>query len=349
MSTELPEFSDKWVQYFNPSFQGFEIRRKLRAEGNLSITESMEKIDAYLKRYQTIFIPNKIDKTLILFPYLFNQPKEGDKVLNTNTKETYIVDQIIKNPNSGIWEGLIKFRLRNAPSVESLHLLELSDPDTYIRFNHEVPDQLPNPLGANLEKLLQQSSAMKPTITWTVKSVEPGTLGAMNSSRKEFKPRLRESVKDPLVPGHTVEIYGQVFDNVVQFDCWSNDPRTSDRLVRWYEQFMSLFAGSLRRAGLNNLMFLKRPEGDTNQTWRQAFSVKGTQYLVRTEQLEASYSRDILNINISISSSQTTPPGANEIRWIADQMVSGNLSSQEYRSLFYRSGEYLFGDVDIRQ
>ena len=39
----------------------------------------------------------------------------------------------------------------------------------------------------------------------------------------------------------------------------------------------------------------------------------------------------------------------NSLRYIADKKGSGLLSSEEYRALFYRSGEYLFGDLDIRQ
>ena len=39
----------------------------------------------------------------------------------------------------------------------------------------------------------------------------------------------------------------------------------------------------------------------------------------------------------------------NETRYIADQFVSGYLSPSGYRDLFYRSGQYLFGDLDIVQ
>lgn len=349
--SSLPEFGEFYAEYYDPVAKSFEIRRKSRTDGNISLSETMELIDAYLSKYQMVFVPNKVDKSLILFPFMFIQPQEGDKIINTTTKEVYTVDQIIINPTSGLWEGLLRLNLINPPSVESLHSLEYQSLNRAVRFDHEVPNSIPNPLGANLEKLLKQPPPMHPTITWTIKSVEPGSLGTINSSKKEWKPRLRETFKDPLVMGHTIEVLGQFFDNIVQFDCWSNDPRTSDRLVRWFEQFMRLYAGSLRRAGLSNLFFWKRPEEESNQTWRQAYSVKGTQYFIRTEQLEASYSRDILNIDISVSIESSTPRNRkyNETRWIADQIVSGNLSYDEYRSLFYHSGNYLFGSIDIRQ
>ena len=181
--------------------------------------------------------------------------------------------------------------------------------------------------------------------------MEPGSLGRVFDSKKEYKPRLRESVKDPLVMGHTVQIYGQFFDNIVQFDSWSNDPRTSDRLIRWFEQFMRLKLANLVQHGLSQGMFFKRLEDQTDRTWRQAFFVRGTQYYFRTEQLEAIYSKDILNIDISIEAREVPNPNRNfnSPRWIADQKVTGELSSTDYRNLFYRSGEYLFGNIEFRQ
>jgi len=346
---DIPSFNEFYTEYFDPVEKSFEVRRKSRTDGSLSITEAMEYFDRYLKSYQTVYVPNKADKTLIFFPFMFNKPHEGDLLLNSTTKETYKVTQIITNPSTGQWEGVLKLDLKVPPSVESLHPLVYLNQERLVKFSHEVPDVIPNPVGANLEKLLKQPPPMNPTVTWTIKSVEPGSLGAIGNSKKEWKPRIRESVKDPLVPGYTVDIYGQFFDNIVQFDCWSNDPRTSDRLVRWFEQFVRLYTRFLRKEGLNQLLFWQRPEDSSNQTWRQAYSVRGIQYLIRTEQITASYQRDILQINISVETTDELSSKNNETRWIADQMVSGQLTQDQYRSLFYHSGQYLFGGIDIKQ
>lgn len=347
----LSEFNQAYIQYFDPVQKSFEVRRKNRTDGNLSIDQCMELIDAYLKKYQLTFVPNKIDKNILFFPFMFNEPSEGDKIHNIATNETYVVDQIIKNPTTGLWEGLLKFNLKQPPSVERLHALDYHTANKLVRFYHEVPDEIPNPVGANLERLLKQPPSLSPTITWTIISVEPASIGQIGSTKKEWKPHLRESLKDPLVGGHTIQIYGQRIENIVQFDTWSADPRTSDRLSRWFEQFMRLYTGKLREAGIGQLLFLKRNKDESNQTWRQAYNTRGSQYLVQTEQLDAVYSRDILNINVSISVDTTSPINRkfNETRWIADQMVTGEINSEEYRALFYRSGEYLFGGMDIRQ
>lgn len=346
----LPEFQEFYTEHYNPLQKSFEIRRKSRTEGNLnSMTEVAEYISAYLRKYQMVYSINNIDKTVIFFPFMFIEPKPGDKIRNLTTNEVYTVVTTIKNPETNRWEGLVKLSVTNSPLIEELHALDFIGNDRVVRFEHEVPDVLVNQVGANLERLLKEPPPMQPTVTWTIKEMEPGTLGSITSSKKEWKPRLRESYKDPFVQGHTIEVWGQRITNTVQFNAWSNDPRTSDRLIGWFEQFMRLYTGQLRLSGCGLIIFLRRSEEDTNQVWRQAYNIRGSQYHVDTEILESNYIRDILKIDISLESQTGSLSRYNETRWIADQMVSGELTPSQYRALFFRSGEYLFGTLDIKQ
>lgn len=345
---ELPNFGDRYLQYFNPDRQLFELRRKSRNEGVLSISESMELISKLIKKHQLSFVPNKADKKLILFPFAFIEPVKGDKILNTVTKEVYTVVETIKNPTTNQWNGLVKLDLINQPSVDLRHSLEYLNSDRYLKFEHEYPESLLNIPSANQEGILKNIPPIHPTITWSLKVVEPGGLGKPFDSRKEFKPRLRESTKDPFVMGYTVEIYGQWFDNIVQFDAWSNGTRTTDRLITWMEQLLKLYTGYLREKGISNMFFWKRDSEGQNSTWRQTVPVKGTQFYFRTEELEAVYQRDILKIDISLGVEDKIGYRDNP-QYIAGQLVSGSYTPDDYRALFYRSGEYLFGDIDIRQ
>ena len=348
--SDLPNFGDAYLQYFNPEQQKFEVRRKSRNEGYLSLAESMELVQKLAIRHQLSFVPNKTNPKLLLLPFAFIEPQAGDKIRNRTTKEVYTITETIKNPVTNQWNGLVKLDLINAPSIELRHSLEYLNSDRYIKFEHEYPESLLNIVSANSEGILKNIPPIAPTITWTIKSIEPGGLGKPFDSRKELKPRLRESTKDPYVQGYTVEIYGQWFDNIVQFDAWSSSPRTTERLVSWIEQLLKLYTGYLRQKGLNNMFFWRRGANDDNlkTTWRQNFPVKGTQFYFRTEEIEAVYQRDILKIDISLGASEVLPY-RNEFEYIADQLVSGAYTPDEYRALFYRSGEYLFGDLDIRQ
>jgi len=345
---QLPNFGDRYLQYFNPERQQFELRRKTTHEGSLGISQAMELAQRLMRKHQLSYVPNKTDKRLILLPFAFIEPQKGQKIINTTTKEVYTIDQIIKNPNTNQWNGLVKLDLINAPSIEARHSLQYLDSDNYIKFDHEFPDVLLNVPRANLEGELKNLPPIVPTITWSLKTVEPGGIGKAFDSRKELKPRLRESTKDPYVSGHTVEIWGQWFDNIVQFDAWTSGFKASERLLSWMEQFLKLYTGYLREQGVNQMFFWRRHEDTQLSSWRQQMPVKSTQFYFRTEEIEAVYQRDILKIDVSIGTEGVLPYN-DKYRYIAGQRVSGAYTPDEYRALFYRSGEYLFGDLDIRQ
>jgi hypothetical protein len=345
---QLPNFGDKYLQYFNPNRQQFELRRKSTNEGSLGVSEAMELIERLMRKHQLSYVPNKTDKRLLLLPFAFVQPAEGTKIINTVTKEIYTIDQVILNPDTNQWNGLVKLDLINPPSIENRHSLSYLDKTNYIKFDHEFPDVLLNTPRANLEGELRNLPPLVPTITWSLKTVEPGGTGKPFDSRKELKPRLRESTKDPYVNGYTVEIWGQWFDNIVQFDAWTSGFKASERLLTWMEQFMKLYTGFLRQRGVSNIFFWRRQEETQINTWRQQLPVKSSQFYFRTEEIEAVYQRDILKIDISIGAEDYIPYD-NNYRYIAGQIVSGAYTPDQYRELFYRSGEYLFGDLDIRQ
>lgn len=347
-SNNIPNFSDVYIQYFDTGRERYELRRKSRNHGAASISEAMELVGKLIKKHQLTFVPNRADKKLIALPFAFIEPVKGDKILNTVTKEVYTVVDIIKNPKTNQWNGLVKLDLISPPSVELRHSLEYLNSDRYIKFEHEYPESLLNIPSANEEGVLKNIPPIHPTITWSLEVVEPGGLGRPFDSTKEYKPRIRESVKDPFAMGYTVEIYGQWFDNIVQFSAWSSGLRTSDRLLTWIEQLLKLYTGYLRKSGITNMFFWKRsPEGQT-LAWRQAIPVKSTQYYFRTEELEAIYERDILKVDVSLGIESELPSNESP-RYIADQYVTGSLTPDQYKALFYRSGEYLFGNIDIRE
>lgn len=348
-SSNIPNFGDYYLQFYDPSRQQFEVRRKSREQSNVNISQAMELVGELIKKHQLSFVPNRVNPKLIFLPFAIIEPQIGDQIRNKTTNEVYTIEQVVKNPTTNRWDGVVQLSLVNPPSVEFRHSLEYLNPDRYIKFDHTYPDQLLNIINANSEGKIPIIPPIHPTITWSLSVVEPGGRGKPFDTIKELKPMLRELVKDPLVPGYTVEIYGQWFDNIVQFDSWSNSFRTSERLISWMEQLLKIYAGYLRQSGVSNLFFWKRDGERQTNVWRQDLPVKSTQFYFRTEELEAVYTRDILKVDISLGVSETRESPNNHYVYIADQLISGNYTPEEYRSLFYRSGEYLFGEIDIRQ
>lgn len=352
--TEETLFTDKYLQIYDPARKSIELRRKSQAEGNLSLLETMELIDALLRRYQTSYKVTGDPKTLWM-PFLFKEPQKGDKVLNENTGETYTVRSLVKNPKTNKWEGLVRFDLVHTPNDELRHRLKFYDIENYVRFDHNFMSDSPNALSTNSDGGGVSAPPMKPTIAWVLIRKEPGAHGQAFGPRKEYKARQREQLKDPLVRGHSVIVSGQSFDNIVQFDALYSDNRSAEMLVEWFEQFMRLYRHVFRENGVEQMFFWKRLEDDTTREFRQPLWKRSIQYYIRTEQLEATYTRDLLRIDTSVDvltkGSHFTGAGANlGFRYIADQLVSGELTVSGYRRLFYdQSGKYLFGDIDLLQ
>lgn len=344
---DIPHFGDHYIELYDTQRKRLEVRRKSQREGNLSLGEAMELMGNCLQNYQMTYRINREDPSTFLFPFLLRRPPEGTQIINTATREVYTVDQIIENPETGTWDGVVRLQLRNAPTGRQK--LKFVDKHQYVRFDHEFSMDTPNLRGANNDRTAIDAGPIVPIISWTLLRREPGGSNQPFGPKKEYKPRLRESVKDPYEQGYTVEIVGQWFDNIIQFDCWEADNRSAEQLVEWFEQFMRLYSWIFMKEGLNQIFFWQRNRDTTETKWRQDIVKRSTQFYLRTEQLEAYYQKDLLKVDITVgSTTDNIIVGDQNIRWIADQRVSGQLTGQAYRNLFYRSGVYLFGDLDIR-
>lgn len=343
-------FTDKYLIVYNPSTKSMELRHKSQANGNLSLMGAMDLIDNLLRTYQTTYKISTEDKSMLHFPFLFIEPSKGDKILNENTGEVYTVDHTIRNPTTNEWQGLVKIEYTHEPKDISRETLRLLDESRYVRFGHNFATTTPNTLGTNNDGEGIDAPPMRPTISWFLARKEPGASQTPFGPRKEWKARQREEYKDPMVQGHTVIVSGQVFDNIVQFDALYSDNRSAENLIEWFEQFMRLYRWVLRERGVAETFFWRRQADDTTREWRQPLWKRSSQHYFRTEQLEAIYTRDLLRVNMSLAVTTGRLASANpEPRYIADQLVSGDLTASGYRRLFYSaSGTPLFWGLDIR-
>jgi len=348
--TEETLFTDHYLTVYDPDRKAMELRRKSQAEGNLSLLESMELIGNLLRTYQATYKVNTYDKSLVHFPFMFIEPKKGDRILNENTEEVYIVDHTVKNPTTNQWQGLVRLELGHEPKDVSRETLRFLDESNYVTFDHNFASSSPNSLGTNNNGEGNDAPPMRPTIAWFLARKEPGASQQPFGPRKEYKARQRAEYKDPMVRGETVIVSGQMFDNIVQFDALYSDNKSAEHLVEWFEQFMRLYRWVLREKGIAETFFWKRQVDDTTREWRQPLWKRSTQYYFRTEQLEAIYTRDLLRVNMSLDvTTGRLTLGNQEPRYIADQLVSGDLTASGYRRLFYSaSGTPLFWNLDIR-
>lgn len=338
------EYPDELVSTYSLDSDIVNQRQRLTADRPATFEDAINMIDVLLKKYETTYKSHKINKNLIWMPYLFQEPKEDTQIKNKTTGEIYTIDDIVVNPKSKLWEGLVHLKSIAAPNQLLAERLEFVDPKSYVRFSEDPPVALETEAQTDA-KLMVTKGPMRPSIIYSLALKEPGSLGKQPFGEpKDYKKKVRETIKDPDSPNHSIEIRAQTFDNLVQFDCCTNDNFSANRLARWFEKFINLYEWVLKKNGVQQMLFVRRYNSTDSQKWRQDLVVRTLQYYFRTEEIEAISRRDLTKINYSVNLDDKILDTST--RYIAGQLVSGQISEQEYNDLFRdSSGQYLFGNI----
>ena len=132
------------------------------------------------------------------------------------------------------------------------------------------------------------------TITWYVVRQEPGSLGSERfGGPKEWKPRVREElIRDNsyLVPpsggyDHGVQTYGQIFESIIQFDCFSQTNFEAERLINFFKDTMTLHIPTYIKYGVKNMHIWRRLRDEYLTRFRNGFLTRSIQYYVVTEEV----------------------------------------------------------------
>lgn len=163
-------------------------------------------------------------------------------------------------------------------------------------------------------------------ITWNVVRRTAGSLDGNPFARtREIKPRVREELVydidagvDDLEPEVNVrpgeigpiketaqvvgrQIEAQFFDNLVQFDIWSKNPKTAESLAQYLEDFMDDFRGMFIELGVTKLHFHSRIRDEMILNWRNGLVNRSLLYYVRTEKVRSTPVREIRHIHVDAS------------------------------------------------
>ena len=323
-------------------------QRKSGRDRSVNLDEAMEMTDILLMQYECNYRVHDIDKTLIHFPYLFQRPPDGAKIRNKNTGEVYVIKETLIDPRSKNWEGLVKIEYTATfPNRLRLEKIEFLDEKNHVRFTSEDPQSL----GLETQDeagLIKDSGPIRPTVVHALIRKLPGTISSRPfAPAKQYRPILRETLRSTDDPNHTIEMYGQLFDHLVQFDCWTTDNFSADKLADWFERFVSLYGKILKLNGVQEVLFWERLRDASVTKWRQDLKSRAVQYFIRTEYLEAVFTRDITDIDINANLADSIEPCVGEYE-VAGQIVSGQITSAQYSSMFRDSdGKYLFGNFNI--
>jgi len=342
-----PHFED--YKYYINYGAAYSYKKSTR-DRNANLNDAMAMVDILLQQYEMVYEPHVTDKKLLLMPNLFKKPEEGAKIKNTVTKEVYTIEDVIVHPVTKMWEGLIKISANTPPSVNKSERLQFLRPqDSLVRFTHSFPEDLPSD-DQTSDGQISDAGPIKPTVTYSMIRKEPGTIGKSPfHPAKEYKPRRRELLRTRDNPGHSIEIYGQMFDHLVQFDTWTTDNFSSDKLADWFEKFMKLYIWVLKLNGVQEILFWQRLRDAAVTKWRQDLVSRTLQYFIRTEDLEPVVSKNLIDLDIDIGVKKRLEDLSET--YIAEKAVSqpGRLTHAQYKDLFRDAdtGKYLFGDLSM--
>ena len=123
------------------------------------------------------------------------------------------------------------------------------------------------------------------TITFKITREEPGSIGGDKQpfgTTREVAPRLRQTITDDK---KAVKMFGQWFDTLVQFDCWTLTNYEADQLALWFKRFMTKYRMFFKELGLGEILFWWRGEDEVTRKLRNSINFRSLVYFIRTEEI----------------------------------------------------------------
>ena len=121
----------------------------------------------------------------------------------------------------------------------------------------------------------------------------------------EIKPRLRQTGfiekmdGNNKTTGRTGEVWGQIFDYIVQFDILASDYKTVTEVMNIFEDMLFTYAAHFMLEGVKGIRFSSRLTDSNLDAYRQKCSVRSLVYNIDIEKLTARYDLDIQTFNVS--------------------------------------------------
>lgn len=119
-----------------------------------------------------------------------------------------------------------------------------------------------------------------PAITYDIVSRE------ISSGVGRIKPTLIESyseVVDGKPTGDIISVYNQLFDCIVEFDCWGSSSLEARDLLNRFEKILTFHAGFLKERGIQEMFFLKEIPSKQSIHYLDDYYMKTIIYFIRLE------------------------------------------------------------------
>ncbi len=258
---------------------------------------SLDDVTTYIYQslidYQGKWESTAISEWTVKFPYA-RDLREGNAINNITTGEIYTINSVVDELTHTV-------RLSGTVSPTLGDRLELAD-SSMVDFVSAYPQVYVEP------------ETWRDTITYKVSRREPGTVQAHPfDGRKEIKPRVRQTIVDPDYPNHHVQIMGQWFDNLLQFDCWSVTNNGADSLITWFEDFLFRYTWVWKKNGVQEILYMNRGMDEEITKWRDDIVNRTLVYYFRTEKIVPVRTHDFTQVDLFAGLEPETAPASGQI------------------------------------
>lgn len=136
-----------------------------------------------------------------------------------------------------------------------------------------------------------------PAITYDIVSRET------SSGIGRIKPTQIESyseVVDGKPTGDVITVYSQMFDCIVEFDCWGKTSLEARELLNRFEYVLSFYSGFLKEQGIQEIFFLKEIPAKQSIHYSDDFYMKTIIYFIRLERKSFVRQSTFNNIEVKV-------------------------------------------------
>lgn len=131
-----------------------------------------------------------------------------------------------------------------------------------------------------------------PCITYRVMKRE------VSKDFKDIKPRHRGTIRHPYRDGEYVELYGQIFDLIVEFVIFSKSAEEADEIVLDLEEFIQTYTGFFKRNGVQEILFDSQGTDEVVQNQGINLAKRPMYYKMRFEKITVKFLNEIQKVQV---------------------------------------------------
>jgi hypothetical protein len=290
-----------------------------RADRSANIWQLLKMMQESLVMYQSTFeIQKAWEPWQLFFPYA-RYLDANDIVINRTTNSLYTVEEVLDLVYN-IKENSISFQdkesydlkayeewsyagqkvtLAGAVPPAETDRLEIREKTVNINGNRLVSNLIG--LTAAYPNQQQDADPWVDLVTYHIRSRQPaGRGGGKFQGNRELRPLPRARYIDNQEPTKVYEVYGQLFESLIQFDVWAKTATEADQLTAYFEEFVRKYTWVWKLNGVSHMSYEKQFRDEEITKWRNDITNRTIQYYVRTEYLETKQQQRLTDIRSGI-------------------------------------------------